>query len=81
MELEKCGNYRDEIRKAEELIEEMRVERDEVRSTLSKIPTCVICLDNRVCASSSSQYHKSHDSSHELEELFGSVRHRKHVQS
>ncbi|VDD91505.1 unnamed protein product, partial [Enterobius vermicularis] len=45
VELDRCKNYRDEIQKAEQLIEEMRIERDEVRSTLSKIPTCVICLD------------------------------------
>ena len=52
MEVDKCSNYSDEIRKATELTKEMRIERDEVRSTLSKIPTCVICLENRVCASS-----------------------------
>ncbi|VDK83884.1 unnamed protein product [Litomosoides sigmodontis] len=46
-DLKKCGNCYDEIRKAEQLIEQIRLERDEVRSTLSKIPTCVICLDKR----------------------------------
>lgn len=46
-ELDKCSNYYDEIRKAEQLIEEIRLERDEFRSTLNKIPTCVICLDKR----------------------------------
>ncbi|KAM3716239.1 RING finger protein [Dirofilaria immitis] len=46
-DLEKCGNCYDEMRKAEQLIEQIRLERDEVRSTLSKIPTCVICLDKR----------------------------------
>lgn len=38
------------MRKAEQLIEQIRLERDEVRSTLNKIPTCVICLDKRVCS-------------------------------
>ncbi|VDN08273.1 unnamed protein product [Thelazia callipaeda] len=46
-DLAKCGNCYDEMRKAEELIEQIRSERDEVRSTLNKIPTCVICLDKR----------------------------------
>uniref|UniRef100_A0A915Q1D8 RING-type domain-containing protein n=1 Tax=Setaria digitata TaxID=48799 RepID=A0A915Q1D8_9BILA len=46
-DLEKCGNCYDEMRKAEQLIEQIRLERDEVRSTLNKIPTCVICLDKR----------------------------------
>ncbi|VDO44208.1 unnamed protein product [Onchocerca flexuosa] len=49
-DLEKCGNCYDEMRKAEQLIEQIRLERDEVRSTLNKIPTCVICLDKRVCS-------------------------------
>ncbi|VBB34505.1 unnamed protein product, partial [Acanthocheilonema viteae] len=47
-DLQKCGNCYDEMRKAEQLIEQIRLERDEVRSTLNKIPTCVICLDKRV---------------------------------
>ncbi|KAL3986058.1 Zinc finger C3HC4 type (RING finger) family protein [Acanthocheilonema viteae] len=46
-DLQKCGNCYDEMRKAEQLIEQIRLERDEVRSTLNKIPTCVICLDKR----------------------------------
>ncbi|VIO99382.1 Uncharacterized protein BM_BM833 [Brugia malayi] len=46
-DLKKCGNCYDEMRKAEQLIEQIRLERDEVRSTLNKIPTCVICLDKR----------------------------------
>ncbi|VDM07338.1 unnamed protein product [Wuchereria bancrofti] len=48
-DLKKCGNCYDEMRKAEQLIEQIRLERDEVRSTLNKIPTCVICLDKRQC--------------------------------
>ncbi|VDK42032.1 unnamed protein product [Anisakis simplex] len=47
-ELDKCSNYHDEILKAEQRIEQIRLERDEVRSTLSKVPTCVICLDKRM---------------------------------
>lgn len=47
-DLDKCSNYHAEILKAEQRIEEIRLERDEVRSTLSKVPTCVICLDKRV---------------------------------
>uniref|UniRef100_A0A915AGL0 RING-type domain-containing protein n=1 Tax=Parascaris univalens TaxID=6257 RepID=A0A915AGL0_PARUN len=46
-DLDKCSNYHAEILKAEQRIEEIRLERDEVRSTLSKVPTCVICLDKR----------------------------------
>ncbi|VDM43496.1 unnamed protein product [Toxocara canis] len=46
-DLDKCSNFHDEILKAEQRIEEIRLERDEVRSTLSKVPTCVICLDKR----------------------------------
>ncbi|VDN55971.1 unnamed protein product [Dracunculus medinensis] len=46
-DIEKCNNYLDEIRKAEQLVEQIRLERDEVMSLLNKIPTCVICLDKR----------------------------------
>ncbi|OZC07736.1 hypothetical protein X798_05215 [Onchocerca flexuosa] len=35
------------MRKVEQLIEEIRIERDELRSALNKIPKCVICLDKR----------------------------------
>ncbi|CAG9537850.1 unnamed protein product [Cercopithifilaria johnstoni] len=47
VDLKRCENYYDEVRKAEQLVEQIRLERDEVRSTLNKIPTCVICLDKR----------------------------------
>uniref|UniRef100_A0A0N5AXW0 RING-type domain-containing protein n=1 Tax=Syphacia muris TaxID=451379 RepID=A0A0N5AXW0_9BILA len=46
-ELEQCKNFKAEIRKAEQRIEEMRIERDNVVSALNMIPTCVICLDRR----------------------------------
>ncbi len=47
-ELNRFGRAKEELARLNEAIERISLERDGFRAQLSKMPTCVVCLDKQV---------------------------------